>query len=147
MKTVENGDMVAVHYKGTFEDGTIFDSSHNREQPMMCEIGTGQLIPGFESALIGMTAGETKTVNLPWESAYGPRHEEAIIEVPKENFPEDFAFEVGLELSAQNEKGQRIKAMIVEVLDNSVVVDHNHPLAGKNLNFEIEIVKVGDTLY
>tara|TARA_R100000008_G_scaffold72994_1_gene51327 strand:+ start:462 stop:905 length:444 start_codon:yes stop_codon:yes gene_type:complete len=147
MKTIENGDMVAVHYKGTFDDGTVFDSSHAREEPMTCEIGNGSLIPGFEAALIGMTEGETKTVNLPWQVAYGPRHEEAIIEVSKQNFPQDFEFEVGLELSATNGEGERIKAMISKVLEESVIVDHNHPLAGKNLNFEIEIVKVGDTLY
>ena len=145
MKTVENGNSVELHYKGTFPDGEVFDSSWDRGETMNILVGQGRLIKGFEAALLGMTEGETKTVNLTAEEAYGPVIEEAIISVPKSAFPENFAFEEGTSVQGQNKNGSPVLAKIVKLNEDSVILDHNHPLAGKDINFEIELVKIDST--
>tara|TARA_R110000824_G_scaffold19976_2_gene76233 strand:+ start:126 stop:566 length:441 start_codon:yes stop_codon:yes gene_type:complete len=145
MKTVENGSSVELHYKGTFPDGEVFDCSRDRGETMNILVGHGSLIKGFESALLGMTEGQTKTINLTADEAYGPIIEEAIVSVPKEAFPENFAFEEGVTVQGSNKNGSPVMAKIVEFDGKIVKLDHNHPLAGKDINFEIELVKIEDT--
>jgi len=142
MKTVENGALVKLHYKGTFPDGEVFDDSRLRGQTMDVLVGGGQLIKGFNDALIGMTEGQTKTVNLTADEAYGHPKEEAIVKAPREAFPTDFEFEVGLDVQGKGPNGRPMLAKILEFDDESVTLDHNHPLAGKDINFEIELVEI-----
>jgi len=145
MKTIKNGAFVELHYKGTFPNGEIFDDSRTRGIPMKVLVGSGQVIKGFDTALVGMAEGQIKKVNLPSESAYGPRYPEAIITAQKKAFPEDFPFEEGLPVAGQDPNGNPVRARIVSFTDTEVVLDHNHPLAGKDLNFEIEVVKIGSS--
>ena len=142
MKTVTNGNNVKLHYKGTFSDGEVFDDSRSRGKVMNVLVGRGQLIKGFESALIGMTEGEVKTINLTADQAYGQPVPEAIITAPKSSFPKDFPFETGMPVSGQGPDGRPMHAKIVSFNDTEVTLDHNHPLAGKDINFEIELVQI-----
>ncbi len=141
---VENGKTVCFHYVGTLEDGTEFDNSRTRGEPLTGLVGQGHLIPGFESALIGMTAGEKKTVLIESGDAYGEHNPEAVQSIPLERFPVDFAPEVGNMVQGQNPNGTTLNGTITESTDATVTVDFNHPLAGKNLNFEIEVVSIVD---
>ena len=111
---VQKGNTIKVHYTGTLEDGSEFDSSYKREQPIQFEAGAGTTIPGFDNAVIGMTVGEKKTVNIPSDQAYGPQNPEAMVEIPKEHFPEGFEFIVGNMVQGQNEEGQPVQAIILE---------------------------------
>ena len=142
MTTAANGNTVSVHYRGTFEDGTEFDSSHSRGTPMTITVGSGQLIEGFDSALVGMESGETKNITLTPDQAYGDFNPAAIQEIPLTAFPEDFEFKVGATVYGENSQGQKIIAKINQLNDSGVVLDFNHPMAGKNLNFEIEIENI-----
>jgi len=139
---VEKGQTVSVHYKGTLDDGSEFDNSHARGEPMQVEVGSGRLIKGFDAALMGMTVGETKNISLSPEDAYGSLNPEAVEEVPKTAFPPDFEFKDGEVVQGRAPTGQPIVARIVEQKENTVVLDMNHPMAGKNLNFEIELVSI-----
>ena len=139
---VENGQTVSIHYVGTFDDGTEFDNSRAREEAMSLEVGSGQLIPGFEAALPGMIIGEVKNVKLPPEEAYGEVLSEAFQTVPRQAFPPDFEFQEGAMVRGQNPAGQPVTAKINSIDESSVVLDFNHPLAGKTLNFEIEVLSV-----
>ena len=141
---VEDGKTVCFHYVGTLDDGTEFDNSRSRGEPLTGHIGQGQLIPGFESALIGMTPGEKKTVLIESHDAYGEYNPEAVQTVSLTRFPEDFVPEVGGQVQGQNQSGQAFNATIKESTEEDVVLDFNHPLAGKSLNFEIEVVSVVD---
>ena len=141
MKTVENGSTVHVHYKGIFSDGEIFDDSRARGQTIQVLVGNGVLLKGFESALLGMTEGEVKTVSLSSEEAYGPIKEEAFVTAPKSAFPPDFEFQEGLMVTGNSSKGT-FQAKIVSFTEDEVKLDHNHPLAGKDVSFEIELVKI-----
>jgi|TARA_R100000315_G_C5192548_1_gene112416 peptidylprolyl isomerase len=141
MKTVENGNTVHVHYKGTFPDGEVFDDSRVRGETIQVQVGNGVLIKGFESALLGMTEGQVKTVNLTSDQAYGPVREEAFITAPKSAFPPDFEFEKGMPVTGNSSKGT-FQARIISFTEDEVKLDHNHPLAGKDINFEIELVKI-----
>jgi len=142
MKTVTNGNNVTLHYKGTFSDGKVFDDSRARGSTMSITVGQGRLIKGFETALIGMTEGQTKNINLNSEQAYGPVRPEAIVTAPKSAFPEDFMFEEGMQVTGRTAEGGMSYATIVSFSDTEVTLDHNHPLAGKDINFEIELVKI-----
>lgn len=142
MKKIQAGTTVNVHYKGTFKNGEVFDDSRARGDTMKVLVGSGQLIKGFNDALIGMTEGETKKINITSDNAYGPRFPQAIFAAPRSSFPKDFPFEEGLPVSGQNAEGQPIRARIISFSDTEVILDHNHPLAGKDLNFEIEVVKI-----
>ena len=137
--TVENNTTVTVHYTGTLEDGTKFDSSRDRDTPFTFETGTGQVVTGFNNAVVGMTVGETKTVTLTPENAYGNHNPNAYQVVPKNVFGEDFDFTEGNTVSGQN-NGQNFRATIEGTTRNHVVLDLNHPLAGKTLTFEIEVI-------
>tara|TARA_B100000131_G_C17810723_1_gene489527 strand:+ start:73 stop:507 length:435 start_codon:yes stop_codon:yes gene_type:complete len=139
---VEAGKNVAVHYEGTFEDGTVFDSSKERGEPLTFQVGANQVVPGFESAVLGMTVGETKDVSLSPESAYGEPNPEAVQVYKKTQFPEDVTLTEGHTVAGQNGLGQPMVAKILKIEGEDVTLDFNHPLAGKTLNFNIEVVGV-----
>ncbi|MHB9110346.1 MAG: FKBP-type peptidyl-prolyl cis-trans isomerase [Armatimonadota bacterium] len=139
MPAAQNGDTVAVHYTGKLEDGTVFDSSRDRE-PFKFTIGKGQVIPGFEQAVTGMEVGDSTTVTIPAEQAYGPVEGDMIATFPRSQFPADMPLKVGDRLQLRSEDGQVFFAGVVEVNDDTVTLDANHPLAGKTLVFEIERV-------
>ena len=141
LRVAKAGRNVKVHYKGTLEDGTVFDSSYEREQPIGFEVGAGQMIKGFDTAVNGMKVGETKTVNIPSDEAYGPWYDEAVRDVPRKSFPEDFQFKEGIIVEGEA-NGQPVRGAIIDVMDEAVKVDFNHPLSGRNLNFDIELVEV-----
>jgi FKBP-type peptidyl-prolyl cis-trans isomerase 2 len=143
---VEKGNNVSVNYTGTLEDGEVFDSSKDADQTLDFEVGSGQLIKGFDEALIGMKEGETKNITLKPEEAYGERNEELIQAVPKEaakNIPAD-QLKPGTQLGLQGPNGQNMPATITEVTDDEVKFDLNHPLAGKTLNFEITLESINE---
>jgi len=141
MSQVKKGDTVQVHYHGTLSDGTIFDSSNGRE-PLEFEVGSGMVIAGFDNGVTGMTYGEKKTIHIPFMEAYGPVQDEMIMEFPKAQFPPHIVPEVGLQLSMSNGSGQQFPVLIAEVKEESVVLDANHPLAGKDLTFDLELVAI-----
>ncbi|MEX2589421.1 MAG: peptidylprolyl isomerase [Chitinophagales bacterium] len=141
MSQATKGSKVKVHYTGKLTDETVFDSSRERA-PLEFTVGAGQMIEGFDVAVDGMKVGESKEVTIPAEKAYGPRNEEAIINVPKTKLPEGLDAEVGMQLEASQQDGKKQLLVITEVKDEEVVLDANHPLAGKDLVFDIELVEV-----
>lgn len=140
-KKAKNGQTVKVHYVGTLDDGTKFDSSRDRGETLEFELGAKNLLPTFENEVVGMKIGEVK--NFTIKEAYGQSNPEAVIDVDREHFPEDFSFEVGSVVQGTNQVGQPVRATIKSVTDNTVSLDHNHPLVGKDLNFEVELVELG----
>lgn len=136
----KQGDTVRVHYRGTLSDGTEFDSSVGRDA-LEFQVGTGQVIPGFDQAVSGLEVGESTTVTIPAADAYGERLEEAVQEMPREAFGEQVPQE-GWAVELQAPDGSTMAATIAEVNDESVTLDFNHPLAGQDLTFEIELVEV-----
>jgi peptidylprolyl isomerase len=136
----KKGDNVKVHYTGRLEDGTVFDSSHDRE-PLEFTLGEGQVIQGFETAVDGMAEGETKTTKIPAEEGYGDRREEMVIELERGKVPSDIQPEVGQNLQIQLQNGEQLPVVVTAVEDEKVVIDANHPLAGKTLVFDIELVE------
>ena len=143
MKT-QNGSKVKVHYIGTLNDGSEFDNSYKRGATLDFEVGGGQMIKGFDEAVLDMEVGQKKTVTIPPAEAYGEYSEEANIKVPKSNFPENFEFIQGGLVEGSTESGQPVAALILEIHENEVLMDFNHPLAGESLNFEIELVEIGE---
>jgi len=141
MSQAKTGNTVKIHYTGTLEDGTEFDSSAGRE-PLEFEMGSGQVIPGFDTAVDGMTIGDSKTVTIPPAEAYGDRHDQLVQQVPKSALPDDMKPEVGMQLQSQSPEGQIMNLVVVEVEEESITVDANHPLAGKALTFAIELVEI-----
>ncbi len=141
MSEAKKGDKVKVHYTGKLHDGSIFDSSVNRE-PLEFEVGAGMMIAGFDSAVNGMKIGEKKTADIPAAEAYGDKNEEMIISVPKAQLPPDLEPAVGQQLSMQQPNGQAIPVVVSKVEEDAVEIDANHPLAGKDLIFEIELVSI-----
>ena len=139
---VQTGQIVELHYKGTFNDRTQFDSSYDRGQTIQVQVGNGQLIKGFENAIIGMKAGQTKTVTLAPEDAYGPTNPEAFSTVQRDQFPADYVFVEGSPVQGATEDGRPIFATISSFTDADVTLDLNHPLAGKELNFDIELTNI-----
>ena len=138
---VESGSTVQVHYKGTLKDGEIFDSSEGR-QPLEFVVGSGQVINGFDKAVRDMNVGEKKTVNIPVEEAYGERTQDALVSIPRTDFPADIEPEVGMELQMSDDQGHVFPVIVAEVADESVILDANHPLAGHDLTFDITLVDV-----
>lgn len=124
-------------------DGTTFDSSNGRE-PLEFEVGSGQVIKGFDDGVSGMGIGEKKTINIPVNEAYGPRSEEMVVQFPKTNFPPNLDPEVGMQLTMTNNVGQQIPVVITEVMEEVVVLDANHPLAGQDLIFDLELVSINE---
>lgn len=141
MSKAKNGDTVKVHYTGKLNDGSVFDSSENRE-PLEFQLGSGQLIPGFEKAVTGMTVGESTSVTIPANEAYGEVNDELILNVEKNRLPADIQPEIGMQLQVQQPNGQPVPVVISEVTDDHVKLDANHPLAGKELTFDIEVVEI-----
>ncbi|MFC1938262.1 peptidylprolyl isomerase [Chloroflexota bacterium] len=137
----ETGDTVKVHYTGTLDDGTVFDTSLEQE-PMEFTLGQGQLIPGFEEAVMGMQVGESKTLTIPAEQAYGSYDDELIFIIEREQLPEDLEPAVGQRLYAGRPDGQNVIVTVIEVAETSITVDANHRLAGKDLTFEIELIEI-----
>lgn len=141
MTQVKNGDKVRVHYHGKLNDGSTFDSSEGRA-PLEFEVGSGQVIKGFDDALEGMKVGDKKTVVIPAENAYGEASEHNMIEYPLADFPEEMKPEVGMELHMSDNQGNNFPVVIREIKADTVVLDANHPLAGKELTFDIELVEI-----
>jgi len=141
LATIKEGDTIKVHYTGTIADGTVFDSSKERE-PLEFTIGEGKLIPGFEKAVVGMAVGDTSKVTIPSDEAYGEKREDMVIDVDKGQIPPDIKPEVGQQLQVQQKDGGAIPVVITEITDETVQLDANHPLAGQDLTFEIEVVEV-----
>jgi FKBP-type peptidyl-prolyl cis-trans isomerase 2 len=139
---IKAGDKVNVHYIGKFPDGEEFDNSYNRGEPIKVEVGGGTLIAGFDAALVGMKVGEKRHVAISKEEAYGDINEDAFVEVAKEGFPNDFPFEKGTFVPLTNEQGQQFIGRLDEVNDEVVRVDLNHPMAGKDLEFDIEVIDI-----
>jgi FKBP-type peptidyl-prolyl cis-trans isomerase SlpA len=141
MSQVKQNDKVKVHYTGKLADGQVFDSSLERE-PMEFQMGQGQLIPGFENGILDMKVNEKKTIVIPSNEAYGEVREELIQEVPNDRLPPEIKPEVGMGLVSTTPEGQEIQLVVKEVKDAAIVVDGNHPLAGQELTFEVEVLEI-----
>jgi len=141
MSTVKDGDAVKVYYTGKLEDGTVFDSSKEGE-PLELTIGAGNVIEGFEKGVIGMERGSSKTVTIPPEEAYGSMNEELVAKVKKENFPENITPVIGEQLQLKQQDGNIVNVTIAEIRGDTVTLDANHPLSGKTLIFDIELVEI-----
>jgi len=137
----KNGDTVQVDYTGTLENGTVFDTSEGRE-PLEFTLGQHQMIPGFEQAVLGMKVGESKTVTIPAEDAYGPYRDDMVQVIDREELTNIPNPEVGQQLQGSQPGGGTITGTITNVTDTTITVDFNHPLAGKNLTFEIKLVSI-----
>jgi len=142
MSQVKANDTVKVHYTGKLADGQVFDSSVERGEPIEFTMGQGQLIPGFEKGLINMKVNEKKTINIPKEEAYGEPREELVQEVQKSQLPEEIKPEVGMGLVSKSPDGQEMNLVVKDVKEETIVVDGNHPLAGKDLVFDLEVVEI-----
>jgi peptidylprolyl isomerase len=141
MREAKYGDTVKVHYTGKLEDGTVFDSSIDCD-PLQFTIGEGQVIPGFEQAVVGMNLGESKTVTIPMDKAYGPYREEMVAVVERNKFPEHMQLEGGQQLQIRQDDGQIIFVLVIDVSESSVTLDANHPLAGEDLTFDIQLIEI-----
>lgn len=141
MSQVKQNDNVKVHYTGKLTNGEVFDSSLERE-PIQFTVGQGQIIPGFEKGIIDMKENEKKTVEIPKEEAYGEVREDLIQEVPKSQLPQDIEPKVGMALVSKTPEGQEMNLIVKDVKEDSIVVDANHPLAGKDLVFDLEVVEI-----
>ena len=144
MKKVENGLFVSVDYKGTLQNGDVFDTSHGH-QPLEVKVGAGKLITGFENELLGMSLNEKKTFTLEPEEAYGQRNENLKRDISRADIPPELNPRVGMTVGLQTPEGQQIPAQIVHLDDEKLTLDMNHHLAGETLNFEIEVVGISDT--
>jgi peptidylprolyl isomerase len=141
MSEAKAGDTVKINYVGTLNDGQMFDSSEGRD-PLEFVVGSGQIIKGLDSAIPGMTVGDKKTVNVPCDQAYGETNPEARQAVPREQIPAEIPLEIGTQLQMQTPQGQVVPVTVAEVTEAEVTLDANHPLAGQDLNFEIEVVEI-----
>lgn len=144
MAEAKQGDTVRVHYTGKLDDDSVFDSSYERDEPLEFTVGSQQVIPGFDEAVVGMEPGDTKQVRLEPDEAYGEHEDDHVVEVEKERLPDDVDAEVGLRLQLQHEDGETIPVTLTEVSGETVTLDANHPLAGEALTFEIELVEIED---
>jgi FKBP-type peptidyl-prolyl cis-trans isomerase 2 len=140
MTQAQNGNRVKVHYTGKLDDGSVFDSSEGRE-PLEFTVGEGQVIPGFEQGVVGMEPGDSKTLNIPSDEAYGPRRPEGVFEIERSEIPPSIPLEEGMRLQA-NQGGRTVELMVVEIDESKVTLDGNHPLAGRDLTFDIQLVEV-----
>jgi peptidylprolyl isomerase len=141
MSEVKFGNTVRVHFAVKLEDGTVFDSTFNTE-PLTFTIGMGQVITGFENGVIGMSPSTTKTINIPFDEAYGPYYEDMVTEVNRDEFPADFNFEVGQHMELLEQNGQPALFTVLKVSDSTVTMDKNHPLAGKDLIIDIQLLEI-----
>jgi len=141
MSEAKSGDTVRIHYTGKLDDGSEFDSSAGRD-PLEFSLGGGEVIPGFDSAVTGMVVGDSKSVSIAPEEAYGERHEQLIQDVPKAALSDDVALTVGMQLQSEDPDGQVMQFIVTAVAEETFTVDANHPLAGQTLNFDIELVAI-----
>jgi len=141
MAQAKLGDTVKVHYTGKLEDGTVFDTSTDSD-PLQFTIGEGQIIPGFEQAVVRMNPGESKTIKVPVDEAYGPHREEMVLVVNRNQLPADLIPEIGQQLQSRQPDGQTIVVTVTDISESSVTVDANHPLAGKDLTFDIQLIEI-----
>ncbi len=141
MAEAQSGDTVKVHYKGTMEDGEVFDESRGRE-PLEFTIGEGEVIPGFEEAVEGMSPGDTCEETIKCADAYGEKRDDLVAEIDRGELPEDMDPNVGQHLQMQQQGGQTLNVVVVDQDDASITVDANHPLAGHDLTFEIELMDI-----
>ena len=143
MQQVKAGDTVKVHYHGRLTDGTTFDSSEGR-QPLEFTVGSGMVIRGFDNGVMGMNIGDKKTIEIPVQDAYGPKDPQMVMDFPIDRFPEDMKPEVGMQLNMSNGSGQQFPVVITEIKGDTVILDANHPLAGEDLVFDLELVEILD---
>ena len=141
MTAAKAGDTVRIHYTGTLSDGTTFDSSEGRD-PLEFTVGSGQIIPGLDKAMPGMEVGEKKTVTIPCDEAYGPVNPEARQTIDRAQVPDHIPLDPGTALQVQDQSGRAMAVTVAEVTDTTVVLDANHPLAGKDLTFDVELVEI-----
>lgn len=141
MAQAKHGDTVNVHYTGRLDDDTVFETSQGRD-PLQFTIGVDQLLPAFEETVIGMNPGESRTTNIPSDEAYGPYHEGMVVKVDRQRFPDNLDPEIGQELEVHQNDGQIVPVTVTDVSESSVTLDGNHPLAGKDLTFEIRLVEI-----
>jgi peptidylprolyl isomerase len=141
MTQVKNGDTVKIHYTGKLDDGTMFDTSSDSD-PLEFTVGGHEVIPGMESAVVGMEPGDEKTITIASDEAYGPYHDEMVVVVNRSEFPEEMAIQVDQQLSVVLEDDQSIIVTITEINDDTVTLDANHPLAGEDLTFDIQLVEI-----
>ena len=141
MAQAQVGDAVKVHYTGKLNDGTVFDSSLDRE-PLEFAIGERKVIAGFETAMVGMSLGESKTVTISSDDAYGPYRQELVMVVGKEQIPVDISLEVGQLMQVSQSSGENIPVVVTDISESQVTLDANHPLAGQELTFEIQLVEI-----
>ena len=144
MQVVKKGDKIKVEYTGTLEDGSVFDSSDKHEEPLEFTVGAGQLIKGFEDAVVGMKIGEEKEIKLLPDEAYGPHNPELVKDMPKEIFPEGQDIQPGMVFVVGLQDGRQIPVWISKVTDEAVTVDLNPPLAGKTLTFKIKVIEIAE---
>lgn len=141
MQQAKNGDTVQIHYTGKLDDGTVFDSSSGRE-PLTFTLGAGEVIPGFEMAVVGMSIGDAKTERIEADQAYGGHMEEMILVVPRDNMPEEMNPEIGMVVGLPTDEGDHMPAQIVDISEATITIDANHPLAGQALTFDLELVSI-----
>ena len=141
MQQVKSGDKVKVHYHGKLTSGVTFDSSAGRE-PLEFEVGSGMVIKGFDEGVTGMIVGEKKTINIPADEAYGPVNPDMLMDFPKERFPADLQLELGMQLMMSDPSGQQFPVKVNEIKEDVIVLDGNHPLAGEELIFDLELVEI-----
>ncbi|MFI5151748.1 MAG: peptidylprolyl isomerase [Chitinophagales bacterium] len=141
MQQVKAGDTIKVHYHGRLTDGTTFDSSEGRD-PLEFMVGSGMMIRGFDNGVLGMAVGDKKTIEILAQDAYGPEDPQMIMDFPVSQFPENLKPEIGMQISLNNGAGQRFPAVIIEINGDIVVLDANHPLAGEDLIFDLELVEI-----
>lgn len=141
MQEVKKGDTIRVHYHGKLTDGTTFDSSEGRS-PLEFEVGSGMVIPGFDEGVTGMKVGDKKTIHIPAEEAYGPVQNDMFMEFPLNRFPEDMKPEVGMTLNMSNGSGDQFPVIITEIGEETAILNANHPLAGQDLIFDLELIEI-----
>lgn len=141
MSQAKNGDRVKVHYSGKLDDGTVFDTSEGRE-PLEFTVGENMLIPGFEEAVIGMAPGDSKETYIGADDAYGAYHDNLVVQISRDKFPDEIEPEIGLVLQVRGNDGEPVLMSVISVEDEFVTLDANHPLAGKDLNFTIRLVEI-----
>ena len=141
MQQVKSGDKVKVHYHGRLTSGETFDKSEGRA-PLEFEVGSGMVIKGFDDGVTGMAVGEKKTINIPFLEAYGPKDPGMIIEMPKDRFPKDMEIEEGMALAMSDGQGNQHQVIVTEIKEDVVMLDANHPLAGQDLIFDLEVVEI-----
>ena len=141
MTQAKSGDTVRIHYTGTLQDGAVFDSSEGRD-PLEFQLGSGQVIPGFDDGVTGMTVGEKKTIEIPCDQAYGAINPQAMQDVPRAEIPDHIPLDLGTQLQVQAGNGQTMMVVVANVTEDTVTLDANHPLAGKDLTFALELVEI-----